>query len=63
VPAGFTFLVVIRSEPGADRAEAVVIAPSDATPAEVDAAVSDAIATTNETWLRVTSVLPEMARA
>jgi hypothetical protein len=63
VPAGFGFLVIILSEPGNDSAEAVVVAPHDAGPAAADRAVDDAIATTNPVWGRVSSVLPQLARA
>jgi hypothetical protein len=61
VPAGFRFLVMIRSEPGSATAELVVVAPRDATAREVDRAVDAAIAATNGLWARVSSVLPALA--
>lgn len=57
VPAGFTFLVLLQSEPGTGDATAAVIAPVGATAAEVDRAVNRAIRQTNETWTRVNDAL------
>jgi hypothetical protein len=57
VPAGFTTLVLIRSVPGEDVADAVVIVPADATPAEADRAVDRAVASTNELISRVSSAM------
>lgn len=61
VPSAFTFLVVIRNEPGSDVALAVVVAPADASTDDVDRAVRRALVATNELWSRVSSVLPEMS--
>jgi hypothetical protein len=57
VPAGFTTLVLIRSVPGEDVADAVVIVPVDATPADADRAVDRAVASTNELIARVSSAM------
>ncbi len=58
VPAGFTDLVLIRSDPGSTEAEAVVILPTSAYEAdEADRAVSHAVAVTNRTWARVNDAL------
>ena len=58
VPAGFTELVLIRSDPGSTEAEAVVILPTSSNEAdEADRAVSHAVAVTNRTWARVNDAL------
>jgi hypothetical protein len=57
VPAGFTTLVLIRSVPGEDVADAVVIVPADTTPAEADRVVDRAVASTNELISRVSSAM------
>jgi hypothetical protein len=57
VPAGFTDLVLIRSEPGTGDAEAVLIVPVGTTPAEADRTVNRAIRSTNRTWSRVNEAL------
>ncbi len=57
VPAGFSTLVLIRSVPGEDVADAVVIVPADATPAEADRVVDRAVASTNELISRVSSAM------
>jgi hypothetical protein len=57
VPAAFTFLVLLRNEPGTDEGEAVVVVPPDAGPIEALAAVEDALAATNTTWSRVHEAL------
>ena len=57
VPAGFTFLVLLQSEPGTSEASAVVIVPAGATAAEADRAVNRAIRQTNGTWTRVNDAL------
>ena len=57
VPAGFTDLVLIRSEPGVIAAEAVVILPADATAEEADRLVDHAVASTNRLWQHVHSAM------
>lgn len=57
VPAGFTTLVLIRSVPGEDGADAVVLVPADASPADADRAVDRAVASTNELISRVSSAM------
>jgi hypothetical protein len=58
VPAGFTDLVLIRSDPGSTEAEAVVILPASSSAADdADRAVSHAVAVTNRTWTRVNDAL------
>ena len=57
VPAGFNDLVLIRSEAGVIAAEAVVIVPAEASAAEADRLVDQAIASTNRLWLHVHSAM------
>jgi hypothetical protein len=57
VPAKFTTLVLIRSEPGATEAEAIVLAPSKLSTMAVDKAVDDAVRATNRLWGRVSSAM------
>jgi hypothetical protein len=57
VPAGFTFLVLLQSEPGTSEAHAVVIVPAGATAADADRAVNRAVRQTNDTWTRVNDAL------
>jgi hypothetical protein len=57
VPAGFTYLVLIRSEPGSAEAEAVVVGPAKGGTAAADQAVDDAVRATNRLWGRVSSAM------
>jgi hypothetical protein len=57
VPAGFTELVLIRSDPGSSDAQAVVIVPATSMAADADRAVNRAIAQTNRTWSRVNDAM------
>ncbi len=57
VPAGFTELVLIRSDPGSTEAQAVVILPASSTAYDADWAVTRAVAVTNRTWTRVNEAM------
>ncbi len=57
VPSRFEHLVLLRSEPGAEQGRAIVVIPADATEAETERALHDALATTNRLWDRVNALL------
>jgi hypothetical protein len=57
VPAGFTYLVLIRSEPGSAQAEAIVVGPANGDAARADRAIDDAVRATNRLWGRVSSAI------
>jgi hypothetical protein len=57
VPAGFTELVLIGSDPGSSEATAVVVVPASSSASDADRAVTRAVAVTNHTWTRVNDAL------
>ena len=57
VPAGFTDLVLVRSVPGSDVGEALVILPTGATAEDADRIVDRGLAGTNRLWSRVSSAM------
>ncbi|MCD9623282.1 hypothetical protein [Rhabdothermincola salaria] len=56
VPAAFEFLVLLRSDPGSDHGEALVVVPPGAGAAEAEEAAQRALASSNRLWSRIASV-------
>ena len=56
VPAAFEFLVLLRSEPGSDHGEALVVVPPGAGAQEATEATQQALRSSNRLWARVASV-------
>ena len=57
VPSRFEHLVLLRSEPGKDTGRAIVVIPAEATEAETERVLHEALPTTNRLWDRVDTLL------
>ena len=57
VPSRFEHLVLLRSEPGKDTGRAIVVIPAEATDAETEQVLHEALQTTNRLWDRVNTLL------